>query len=1160
MTTVGKKRKKTARSSEQKSRVRVSKVNTTLFRTFVEGTDDLVTRVDSDGVFLYVNRTAEKIFGLPINEIVGKCYYDFIHPDDRDDARITFGKWINKKIPSVTFENRQMSFTGEIRYLLWTVNLYYDKKGKLTGANSIARDITDRKKSEKALLNQTRLILSILDNMAEGVAVIDEMGQLVLFNRKAELMLGKGLTPRPSKAWSEHYGLFLPDQITPYPSKDLPLMRALSGEEVDACELYVKHEKMPDGIFIRVSARPLMTSRGEKRGAVAVFHDFTEEKMAETEIRTSAERFRSLFEATFEVILIHDKGILLDFNNTAITTFGYSEEELRGMSVLSLITSEARDHVAKILAALSKDFHAVIEPFETIGLRKDGTTFIAEVRGKSGTYQGKPARIVAVRDVTDRKHAEDSLRESEERFRNLLNATYEGIVILDKDIILDANHRAAEEVGCPYSQFVGRSVLDFVDAESRDMVLQNIDQTSDEPDIDIGPYELTVRRPDDSLFYAEVRGKGLIYRERRVRVIVFRNITERKQAEQKLREREHLLQNQNRVFVRLAKSNMWVRGDLSATLNEITETTAKTLEIYSAAVWFFNNEMSTLCCQNFYDAHAHQHSGGMTLKDEEYPAFQAAIEEDRIIAIDDVKQDPRTKKFAATYLSLHNITSMINIPIRLQGKVAGMMVCAHRGPARSWTFEEQNFAGSMADLVALALEESERRKAEKELEYRLAFENLLATVSTNFINLPQDNIDAGIHDALRKIGEFARVDRSYIYLISPNGKTVSNTHEWCAEGIEQQKSNLQNIPVNTIQWWMEQLKTTEKIYIPRVADLPDELSNFREMLEAQAIQSLIGIPMVYEKALIGFFGFDSVREEKQWSADSIALLKIVGEMFTNAFEHQWKKEALQKAKDDLEVKVGERTRALREKQGQLVQSEKMAAMGHLVAGVAHEINTPLGAIKSNNDIFLRSFGKLQRLLSDSVVSKNTASHQDINRIIESINQLNEINKTATGRIAKIVSSLRTFARLDKAEQDTVDIHEGIESTLTLVHHEIKNRIEVHKEYGDLSPVTCFPNQLNQVFMNILINSSQAIVDKGDIFITTTKRDDTVIIEFRDTGKGIAKENLQRIFDPGFTTKGVGVGTGLGLSIVYQIIKDHSGLIEVESDLGRGTTFRIILPV
>jgi len=251
---------------------------------------------------------------------------------------------------------------------------------------------------------------------------------------------------------------------------------------------------------------------------------------------------------------------------------------------------------------------------------------------------------------------------------------------------------------------------------------------------------------------------------------------------------------------------------------------------------------------------------------------------------------------------------------------------------------------------------------------------------------------------------------------------------------------------------------------------------------------------------------------------------------------------------------------LRKTQAELIQSEKMAAMGNLVAGVAHEINTPLGAIKSNNDVFIRSFGKLQRLLSDSVVSENTASHQDISRIIESINQLNEVNKIATERIAKIVSSLRTFARFENAEQDTVDIHEGIESTLTLVHHEVKNRIEVHKMYGDLPPVTCFPNQLNQVFMNILINSSQAIVDKGDIFITTAKRDDTVIIEFRDTGKGIAKENLQRIFDPGFTTKGVGVGTGLGLSIVYQIIKDHNGLIEVESELGRGTTFRIILPI
>ena len=130
----------------------------------------------------------------------------------------------------------------------------------------------------------------------------------------------------------------------------------------------------------------------------------------------------------------------------------------------------------------------------------------------------------------------------------------------------------------------------------------------------------------------------------------------------------------------------------------------------------------------------------------------------------------------------------------------------------------------------------------------------------------------------------------------------------------------------------------------------------------------------------------------------------------------------------------------------------------------------------------------------------------------------------------------------------------------LLHHEFKQRIEIVKNFGDLPEIECVPNQLNQVFMNILMNASQAIEGEGKITITTRREEDRVVLEFADTGKGIPEDSLQRIFDPGFTTKGVGVGTGLGLSISYRIIQEHCGAIEASSEVGKGTTFRIILPV
>lgn len=269
---------------------------------------------------------------------------------------------------------------------------------------------------------------------------------------------------------------------------------------------------------------------------------------------------------------------------------------------------------------------------------------------------------------------------------------------------------------------------------------------------------------------------------------------------------------------------------------------------------------------------------------------------------------------------------------------------------------------------------------------------------------------------------------------------------------------------------------------------------------------------------------------------------------------------LEKANADLERKVEERTLELRNKQSQLVQSEKMAALGHLVAGVAHEINTPLGALKSNNDLLIRALAKLKAIVEAPETPCDIREDQGLARIMSSIEDLNSINKNAMERIVSIVRSLRKFARLDEAERDKVDLHEGLESTLTLVHHELKNRIDVHKNYGKLPLITCYPNQINQVFMNILVNASQAIEGRGEIFVDTYTQDDNVVVEIRDTGKGVPSEDLERIFDPGFTTKGSGVGTGLGLSIVYQIVQDHKGSIEVTSEVGKGTTFRIILPI
>ncbi len=232
---------------------------------------------------------------------------------------------------------------------------------------------------------------------------------------------------------------------------------------------------------------------------------------------------------------------------------------------------------------------------------------------------------------------------------------------------------------------------------------------------------------------------------------------------------------------------------------------------------------------------------------------------------------------------------------------------------------------------------------------------------------------------------------------------------------------------------------------------------------------------------------------------------------------------------------------LKDTQLQLINSEKMASLGQLVAGVAHEINTPVASIKSNNGLL----AKLIPQITDP-------------EIADIMQEINQIDNEAIQRISNMVYSLKKFVRLDEAELQEADINKELDLTLNLIRHETKNRIEIVKNYGNLPLIRCYPNMLNQVFTNILINACQAIEGKGTITISTNYQGETLTVSIKDTGKGISKDEISKIFTVGYTTKGVGVGTGLGLAICSKIIEKHKGEIIVNSEVGKGSEFIITI--
>ena len=258
-------------------------------------------------------------------------------------------------------------------------------------------------------------------------------------------------------------------------------------------------------------------------------------------------------------------------------------------------------------------------------------------------------------------------------------------------------------------------------------------------------------------------------------------------------------------------------------------------------------------------------------------------------------------------------------------------------------------------------------------------------------------------------------------------------------------------------------------------------------------------------------------------------------------------------------------------QAQIIQSEKMASLGQLAAGVAHELNNPAGFLYGNMEMLGEIVRGLERLLAfyetvplggeEATRASAIKDEIDYEHTLADLRSIIGDCRDGAGRIRDVVQNLRTFSRLDEAEFKKVDIHEGIDSTIRLLTHFYGDgRVTLLRDYGELPPVDCYAGQLNQVWLNLLVNAAHATRDGGEVRITTRGEAERVVVRVSDTGRGIAPEHLTRIFDPFFTTKPVGEGTGLGLSVTYSIVERHGGEITVESELGKGTAFTVTLPV
>ncbi|NER37676.1 MAG: PAS domain S-box protein [Oscillatoria sp. SIO1A7] len=1148
----------------------------------------IVTEIDSQERIIYVNEQFLELSGYSRKDIIGRIYRKANSKFQRPDFFREMWKNLRQgKIWRGEMKNQRKD--GSFYWANTTITPILNKAGEIIKYVSIQFDITASKTTEEELRKSQGRLRTIAANLP---------GIIYQFLMRPD---GSASYPYISPGLREFCELapeeldenptLLIGQIHPDDRSSYDSSLANSAKTLDSWHWEGRFISRSGSVkWFQGAARP----EKQADGAIlwdGILIDITQQKQAEDALRKSEQKLALHFQQTPLAVIEWNLNFeVTQWNPAAAIIFGYKRKEMLGRHGFdTIVPKSARERVSQL-------WHDLLE-------QKGGSRTTYQNCTKGGKLifcewyntllidgNGKAIGVSSLAlEVTERYQAEEALRQSQQRLALHVEQTPVAVIQWNSNFQVTEWNPAAEKIfGYSSSEALGQNGLKLlVSNRNRQQVAQVFGATLRTKGVTHSANENLTK--DGRTIICEWHNTALINPEGKVIGVasLAQDVTERQQAQEALQQaKEQLEEIVRERTTELRKSIKELKGEI--VYREVMEQALRQAEEKYRSI--FENTILGIFQTTPEGTYLSANPALARIYGYESP-------EELIADLDNIKDQlyvdsGRRAEFLAAIEKQDLVLEFESEVYRKDG--SKIWIAENARTVRNPRGEVIHYEGIVEDITKRKHTEGALRRSEERLREKALREAVLNHLMEQ-IRQSLD-VDTILETTVQKIRDVLQIDRCYFSWYQPEVK--QELWEIVKEAKTPTLPSLLGL-YPSVPIWTEMSLKLEMMLINEASRCEEQ--SLREFLLSAGFESLLSLPLKTRSGQVGVLACANVTGSRIWSDSEVELMRSIANQLAIAIDqaelYTQARAAAQQAQLQAE-KLSQTLRELQKTQAQLIQTEKMSSLGQLVAGIAHEINNPVTFIDGNIIHASNYFQDLLDLLQlyDERYPETVAEIQDFTEEIDieflkqDLPKVLGSMKIGSERIREIVLSLRNFSRLDEAQMKPVDIHQGIENTLFILHNRLMN-IEIVKEFGNLPKIECYAGQLNQVFMNILnnaidalerqplpraiaIHTEMAIANQssfpfcGDGDLSTVQSSgkpqpsiDCIAIRIKDNGPGISDDIKCRLFDPFFTTKPVGKGTGLGLSISYQIVVEkHHGILECFSELGKGSEFLIQIPI